>query len=174
MGGDCLILYYTAVGDESIFLITSFLCGRLVCSMPPQVQIEFHRDKVAKAVGSLARELGAARRAHGASRRREAFDVQGLLVNERFTKRLMAPSDLDEYTLVRDIFEFIVIFSAQWYLLRDTGGVLMLKMLRSCCREGNEGSSVDWRGFGGFEAQRFWSFFCFLHVSSERVASQKT
>lgn len=69
--------------------------------MPSKVQIEFHRDKVAKAVGSLARELGVTRRAHSVSRRREAFDVQGLLVNERFTKRLMAPSDLDEYTLVR-------------------------------------------------------------------------
>jgi len=65
-----------------------------------KVQIEFHRDMVAKAVGSLARELGAGRRAIGASRRREVFDVQGLLVNERFTKRLMAPADLDEYTLV--------------------------------------------------------------------------
>lgn len=65
-----------------------------------QVQIEFHREKVAKAVGSLARELGVGRE-RGAVRRREAFDVQGLLVNERFTKRLMAPEDLNEYTLVR-------------------------------------------------------------------------
>lgn len=66
------------------------------------MQIEFHRDKVAKALGSLAHELGVgARRGGGAARRREAFDVQGLLVNERFTKRLMAPADLDEYTLVR-------------------------------------------------------------------------
>lgn len=54
---------------------------------------------MAKAVGALARDL----RVEGrfAQRRREAFDVQGLLVNERFTKRFMSPEDLDEYTLVR-------------------------------------------------------------------------
>ena len=51
-------------------------------------------------MGSLARELGSGGRHHGANRRRAPFDVQGLLVNERFTKRLMAPADLDEYTLV--------------------------------------------------------------------------
>ncbi|CAN0406214.1 unnamed protein product, partial [Hapterophycus canaliculatus] len=68
-----------------------------------EVKIEFHREKVAKAVGSLARELGGGsrggRRTAAAARRRgEPFDVQGLLVNERFTKRLMSPDDLDEYT----------------------------------------------------------------------------
>ncbi|CAM9674566.1 unnamed protein product, partial [Laminaria digitata] len=66
-----------------------------------EVKIEFHREKVAKAVGSLARELGGGRRHAGASRRRQAYDVQGLLVNERFTKRLLDPSDLDEYTLLK-------------------------------------------------------------------------
>ncbi|CAN0263384.1 unnamed protein product [Pylaiella littoralis] len=67
-----------------------------------EVKIEFHREKVAKAVGSLARELGGGSR-RGAARRRggEAFDVQGLLVNERFTKRLLSPDELDEYTLLK-------------------------------------------------------------------------
>ena len=75
-----------------------------------QVKIEFHREKVAKAVGSLARELGggSSRRHAGASRRRQAYDVQGLLVNERFTKRLLAPDDLDEYTLVREKIEAVI------------------------------------------------------------------
>lgn len=74
------------------------------------MKIEFHREKVAKAVGSLARELGGGSR-RGAARRRggEAFDVQGLLVNERFTKRLLSPDELDEYTLVsEDRFSFVV------------------------------------------------------------------
>ena len=73
------------------------------------MKIEFHREKVAKAVGSLARDLGGGRksgtRGGSAARRRrggEVLDVQGLLVNERFTKRLMSPDELDEYTLVRE------------------------------------------------------------------------
>ncbi len=63
---------------------------------------------MAKAVGSLARELGGGSKGkmkarRGAARRRgEVFDVQGLVVNERFTKRLMSPDELDEYTLVRE------------------------------------------------------------------------
>lgn len=66
---------------------------------------------MAKAVGSLARDLGGrgkggskgvSRRAAAARRRGEAFDVQGLLVNERFTKRLMSTDELDEYTLVSE------------------------------------------------------------------------
>lgn len=72
------------------------------------MKIEFHRETVAKAVGSLARELGGGRgrgssrkTAAAARRRGEPFGVQGLLVNERFTKRLMSPDDVDEYTLVR-------------------------------------------------------------------------
>lgn len=68
------------------------------------MKIEFHREKVAKAVGSLARDLGGGRKSgrRGVARRRgEVLDVQGLLVNERFTKRLMSPDELDEYTLVR-------------------------------------------------------------------------
>ncbi|CBN76100.1 conserved unknown protein [Ectocarpus siliculosus] len=74
-----------------------------------EVKIEFHRETVAKAVGSLARDLGGrgkgskgvSRRAAAARRRGEAFDVQGLLVNERFTKRLMSADELDEYTLLK-------------------------------------------------------------------------
>lgn len=65
---------------------------------------------MAKAVGSLARDLGGrgkgskgiSRRSAAARRRGEAFDVQGLLVNERFTKRLMSTDELDEYTLVSE------------------------------------------------------------------------
>lgn len=74
--------------------------------MTRQVKIEFHREKVAKAVGSLARDLGGGGKSsrRGAARRRgEVFDVHGLLVNERFTKRLMSPDELDEYTLVREL-----------------------------------------------------------------------
>lgn len=48
----------------------------------------------------MARSLGVGGMAM-ATRREEAFDVQGLLVNERFTKRLMAAEDLQEYTTVR-------------------------------------------------------------------------
>ncbi|CAM9705828.1 unnamed protein product, partial [Ectocarpus sp. 12 AP-2014] len=74
-----------------------------------EIKIEFRRETVAKAVGSLARDLGGrgqgskgvSRRAAAARRRGEAFDVQGLLVNERFTKRLMSADELDEYTLLK-------------------------------------------------------------------------
>ena len=89
-----------------------------------QVKIEFHREKVAKAVGSLARELGGGSRRHaGPSRRRQPYDVQGLLVNERFTKRLLAPSDLDEYTLVSVFYSLFVLACV----------VLLCALCRACC-----------------------------------------
>ncbi|CAN0431920.1 unnamed protein product, partial [Ectocarpus fasciculatus] len=85
--------------DERPLVFNPKLCA--------EVKIEFHRETVAKAVGSLARDLGGrgkgskgiSRRAAAARRRGEAFDVQGLLVKERFTERLMPTDELDEYTL---------------------------------------------------------------------------
>eukprot|EP00903_Cladosiphon_okamuranus_P022320 g20526.t1 len=85
-----------APGDERPLVFNPKNCA--------EVKIEFHREKVAKAVGSLARDLGGGSKSsrRGFARRRsEVLDVQGLLVNERFTKRLMSPDELDEYTLLK-------------------------------------------------------------------------
>ncbi|KAG5190345.1 cleavage and polyadenylation specificity factor subunit 3 [Tribonema minus] len=56
-----------------------------------EIRLEFHRDKMAKAVGRLTETL----------RRPDAAAVGALLVTKDFNNRLMAPEDLETYTQLK-------------------------------------------------------------------------
>jgi cleavage and polyadenylation specificity factor subunit 3 len=54
-----------------------------------EILLEFHRDKVAKAVGSMTTKLP------------ESRNLSGLLVNRNFNNRLMSADDLESYTQLK-------------------------------------------------------------------------